>query len=238
MASRRMFSSACHRAYKRLRTTPARLKNETGLSVFSHRRPGGNEAGDPDRGGRCRIGGVLVFGDRGTGKSTAVRALASLLPPMKVVSGCRYHCDPAGNGARCSECQERGKLKELTTNLAPVPVVDMPLGVTETVWLAHSIWNARWRKASRHSSRPFGARASRLPLYRRGQLLEDHWSTSCSTSQHPAKTSSSRGPERSPSSAFCAGRHRKSGRGRTASATARPLRSVVEVATRPISRLA
>jgi magnesium chelatase subunit I len=34
------------------------------------------------------IGGVLVFGDRGTGKSTAVRALAALLPPMSVVSGC------------------------------------------------------------------------------------------------------------------------------------------------------
>jgi len=77
------------------------------------------------------IGGVLVFGDRGTGKSTAVRALASLLPPMKVVSGCRYHCDPAGNGARCDECQQRGKLKELKTELVPVPVVDMPLGVTE-----------------------------------------------------------------------------------------------------------
>ena len=77
------------------------------------------------------IGGVLVFGDRGTGKSTAVRALASLLPAMKVVAGCRYHCDPAGNGARCGECQERGKLKELKTALVPVPVVDMPLGVTE-----------------------------------------------------------------------------------------------------------
>jgi len=40
------------------------------------------------------LGGVLVLGDRGTGKSTAVRALADLLPPMKVVSHCPYHCDP------------------------------------------------------------------------------------------------------------------------------------------------
>ena len=39
------------------------------------------------------IGGVLVLGDRGTGKSTAVRALADLLPPMDVVSGCAYRCD-------------------------------------------------------------------------------------------------------------------------------------------------
>ena len=40
------------------------------------------------------IGGVLVFGDRGTGKSTAVRALAALLPKMRAVKGCRYGCDP------------------------------------------------------------------------------------------------------------------------------------------------
>ena len=38
------------------------------------------------------IGGVLVFGDRGTGKSTAVRALASLLPSIKVADGCPYNC--------------------------------------------------------------------------------------------------------------------------------------------------
>ena len=51
-----------------------------------------------------RIGGVLVFGDRGTGKSTAVRALAALLPPMKVVAACRYGCDPADKGSACAEC--------------------------------------------------------------------------------------------------------------------------------------
>lgn len=53
------------------------------------------------------IGGVLVFGDRGTGKSTAVRALAGLLPPMRVIEGCRYGCDPIAPGAWCSDC--RGK---------------------------------------------------------------------------------------------------------------------------------
>ncbi|HSP19112.1 MAG TPA: hypothetical protein VLQ79_06350, partial [Myxococcaceae bacterium] len=42
------------------------------------------------------IGGVLVFGDRGTGKSTAVRALAALLPHIKVVEGCQYNRDPDG----------------------------------------------------------------------------------------------------------------------------------------------
>jgi magnesium chelatase subunit I len=53
------------------------------------------------------IGGVLVFGDRGTGKSTAVRALAALLPPMKVIVGCRYGCDPESPGSWCPDCRAR-----------------------------------------------------------------------------------------------------------------------------------
>ena len=77
------------------------------------------------------IGGVLVFGDRGTGKSTAVRALAALLPPMQAVADCRYHCDPANLDSLCAECQERARHGALKTRQVPVPVVDMPLGVTE-----------------------------------------------------------------------------------------------------------
>jgi len=57
------------------------------------------------------IGGVLAFGDRGTGKSTTIRALAALLPPMKVMPGCRYHCDPALPDSWCTECREHGKPK-------------------------------------------------------------------------------------------------------------------------------
>jgi magnesium chelatase subunit I len=78
------------------------------------------------------IGGVLVLGDRGTGKSTAVRALAALLPRMKAVVGCRYGCDPADTASRCTEC---AALKPTgatpRTHLIPVPVVDLPLGATE-----------------------------------------------------------------------------------------------------------
>jgi magnesium chelatase subunit I len=76
------------------------------------------------------IGGVLVFGDRGTGKSTAVRALAALLPKMRVVAGCRYGCDPEA-AEPCEECRARGAAALAKTRLAPVPVVDMPLGATE-----------------------------------------------------------------------------------------------------------
>jgi magnesium chelatase subunit I len=74
------------------------------------------------------VGGVLVFGDRGTGKSTAVRALAALLPPMQAVAGCRFGCDPARAADLCDAC--RGAT-ELVVATVPVPVVDLPLGATE-----------------------------------------------------------------------------------------------------------
>jgi magnesium chelatase subunit I len=79
------------------------------------------------------IGGVLVFGDRGTGKSTAVRALAALLPKMRAVVGCRYGCDPAATNNHCPDCDAlRAKSKTvLASHLMEVPVVDLPLGATE-----------------------------------------------------------------------------------------------------------
>lgn len=77
------------------------------------------------------IGGVLVFGDRGTGKSTAVRALAALLPPIDVVANCPYGCDPAGAGRQCEACAARPAGKKPASRRVPVPVVDLPLGATE-----------------------------------------------------------------------------------------------------------
>jgi len=76
------------------------------------------------------IGGLLVLGDRGTGKSTAVRGLAALLPKMKAVQGCRYHCDPAARGG-CEDCARIKADARLKTELLPVPVVDLPLGASE-----------------------------------------------------------------------------------------------------------
>jgi magnesium chelatase subunit I len=79
----------------------------------------------------ARVGGVLVFGDRGTGKSTAIRALAALLPPMAAVDGCPYNCDPAQDRKACvpgCPAVEAGRRKK---HKVPVPVVDLPLGATE-----------------------------------------------------------------------------------------------------------
>ena len=79
-----------------------------------------------------KVGGILALGDRGTGKSTAVRALADLLPPLQVVVGCRYGCDPASSGATCSDCTSlKATGKRPKTETRPVPVVDLPLGASE-----------------------------------------------------------------------------------------------------------
>ena len=92
------------------------------------------------------IGGVMVMGHRGTAKSTAVRALAALLPPMRVVAGCPYNCDPAAPSPICPHCHATdlgtrdlglGNGKKQASSLKPqasvrpVPVVDLPLGATE-----------------------------------------------------------------------------------------------------------
>jgi len=77
------------------------------------------------------VGGVLVFGDRGTGKSTAVRALAALLPAMRAVKGCPYACAPGAEAGLCDACREREPGTAAPSARVPVPVVDLPLGATE-----------------------------------------------------------------------------------------------------------
>jgi magnesium chelatase subunit I len=74
------------------------------------------------------IGGLLAMGDRGTGKSTTVRAFAAMLPPIKAVKGCPYHCDPQALQHACETCRNAASLKSETI---AVPVVDLPLGATE-----------------------------------------------------------------------------------------------------------
>ena len=79
-----------------------------------------------------KIGGVMVFGDRGTGKSTAARALASLLPPMEIVKGCRFNCDPKASADACANmCEIRSHDTRPLTEAVSIPVVDLPLGATE-----------------------------------------------------------------------------------------------------------
>src|SRR2546423_6082898 len=115
------------------------------------------------------IGGVLIMGHRGTGKSTAVRALAGLLPQIAVVAGCPYNCDPQDP---CEQCCEN---KSVTSNSLPVPVVELPLGATEDR-VCGTIDIERALSAGRKAFEPgLLARANRGFRYiDEVNLLEDH----------------------------------------------------------------
>jgi magnesium chelatase subunit I len=119
------------------------------------------------------IGGVLIFGDRGTGKSTAIRGLAALLPKVKSVVGCRFNCDPAQTAALCPEC--KAKAGGLKSYLAPIPVVDLPLGVTEDRVVGSLDFERALSRGERAFEPGLLARAHRGFLYiDEVNLLEDH----------------------------------------------------------------
>lgn len=116
------------------------------------------------------IGGVLVFGDRGTGKSTAVRALASLLPPIKVVDGCPYNCGEIGES--CPYCNENKTQKIIAKE---TPVVDLPLGVTEDRVLGALNLEAALVEGKKSFEPGLLAKANKGFLYiDEVNLLEDH----------------------------------------------------------------
>ncbi len=73
------------------------------------------------------VGGVLVRGEKGTAKSTAVRALAKLLPPIKVVAGCSYSCDPEAPNA---ECPAGPHPEDASAEERPVRLVELPVGAS------------------------------------------------------------------------------------------------------------
>ena len=120
------------------------------------------------------IGGVLVFGDRGTGKSTAVRSLAGLLPVMPVVTGCPYNCAPGAEAGLCGQCQG------CAPGMAPqhdatVPVVDMPLGATEDRVVGALDLERALSRGEKAFEPGLLARANRGFLYiDEVNLLEDH----------------------------------------------------------------
>ena len=73
------------------------------------------------------VGGVLVRGEKGTAKSTAVRALARLLPPIKVVTGCPYSCDPEGTNP---ECPAGPHPESAPWEWRPARLVELPVGAS------------------------------------------------------------------------------------------------------------
>lgn len=76
-----------------------------------------------------RMGGILIRGEKGTAKSTAVRGLVEMLPDMEAVAGCPYHCDPQEPSKVCDDCRNRED--ETRTVTMTVPVIDIPVSATE-----------------------------------------------------------------------------------------------------------
>jgi magnesium chelatase subunit I len=122
------------------------------------------------------VGGVLLLGDRGTGKSTAVRALAALLPRMRAVTACKYGCDPASSGANCPDCAVlKAPGTAVKSHLIPVPVVDLPLGATEDRVVGALDLESALSRGVKSFEPGLLARANRGFLYiDEVNLLEDH----------------------------------------------------------------
>ncbi len=74
------------------------------------------------------IGGVLVRGEKGTAKSTIVRGLAALLPPVAVVAGCRFGCDPAAPDPLCPDGPHPA---QAAATVRPARLVELPVGASE-----------------------------------------------------------------------------------------------------------
>ena len=78
------------------------------------------------------IGGILVSGQKGTGKSTAVRALARVLPEIEVIRDCPYNCAPDDMDNLCSSCADDYRAgRPFETDRRPMPLIELPLSATE-----------------------------------------------------------------------------------------------------------
>ncbi|MEW5735425.1 MAG: magnesium chelatase subunit D family protein [Thermodesulfobacteriota bacterium] len=122
-----------------------------------------------------RIGGILIRGEKGTGKSTVVRALASLLPEISVVEGCPFGCSPDSDPALCPHCSRAAAEGPLATVSRQTRVVDLPINATEdrvagTLDLEHAL-----QTGEKRFEPGLLARANRGILYvDEVNLLEDH----------------------------------------------------------------
>lgn len=123
-----------------------------------------------------RIGGVLIRGERGTAKSTAARALAALLPKVKVVNSCRFGCDPDQPASWCTECRERAvATQKLPFDLKPIPFINLPVSATEDRVVGTLDIEQAIQKGERHFEPGVLAAANRGLLYiDEVNLLDDH----------------------------------------------------------------
>lgn len=122
------------------------------------------------------LGGVLIRGEKGTAKSTAVRALVELLPKRTQMEGCIFGCDPYDKSSMCNKCLEKAdKNQELLEVDGKMKVVDLPVSATEdrvvgTLDIEYAI-----KKGEKKFEPGILAQANRNILYvDEVNLLDDH----------------------------------------------------------------
>jgi magnesium chelatase subunit D len=123
-----------------------------------------------------KIGGVLLRGEKGTGKSLVVRALAHLLPEVKVVADCPFHCDPARPKEMCDACSAKvANGEKLSAAKRPVSVVELPIGATEDRLVGTLDIEKAIKTGKKHFEPGLLAEANRNILYiDEVNLLDDH----------------------------------------------------------------
>ncbi len=122
------------------------------------------------------IGGVLIRGEKGTAKSTAVRALARLLPELEVVADCRFGCDPDPSAQQCFECAGRAQRGESLPRAArQMRVVELPINASEDRVVGSIDIEAAIKKGEKEFEPGVLAEANRNILYvDEVNLLDDH----------------------------------------------------------------
>ena len=122
-----------------------------------------------------RLGGVLIQGEKGTAKSTAVRALADLLPPRLCIKGCKFHDDPNDKSNWCDECHEKYDNAAPETEELPMKVVELPVSATEDRVVGTLDIEAAIKEGKRSFETGILADANRNILYvDEINLLDDH----------------------------------------------------------------
>ncbi|EJP6472551.1 AAA family ATPase [Clostridium sp. L74] len=123
-----------------------------------------------------KLSGILIRGEKGTAKSTAVRALAELLPEIDVVSDCPYNCNPDSIETMCIKCRERiEKGESLPRTKRKMKVVDLPVSATEDRVVGTLDIEQAIKKGEKHFEPGLLAKANRAILYvDEVNLLDDH----------------------------------------------------------------
>jgi len=123
-----------------------------------------------------KISGILIRGEKGTAKSTAVRAIAALLPEIEVVADCLYGCDPEDITTMCMNCRQRlAKGETLPRLWRKMRVVDLPVSATEDRVVGTLDIEQAIKKGEKRFEPGVLAQANRGILYvDEVNLLDDH----------------------------------------------------------------